>query len=86
MKREILKNLEQSCFTFKKRCIGIQDLKNILWITANNFVAVHEKNFRDFLLCSEAEIDSLEFTLNEDELNSAIDKLLDDVLERIKNC
>ncbi|MES2608308.1 MAG: hypothetical protein V4544_06235 [Pseudomonadota bacterium] len=80
---EIITALKAACDEFKNRRINIDILKSIIWKTSQEIIALEEKPLRDFLMSSEANIDSFQFTMDSSSLYESIDCLIDDIIKEI---
>lgn len=80
---EIITALEAACDEFKNRRINIDILKSIIWKNSQEIIALEEKPLRDFLMSSEANIDSFQFTMDSSSLYESIDCLIDDIIKEI---
>lgn len=80
---ETIISLKSACNEFKNRKIDIEMLKNIIWKTSQEIVALEERSLRDFLMTSEANIDSLQFTMDSSSLYQSIDCVIDNIIQEI---
>ena len=84
MNKNVIAYLILHCNFFKNGRATAEQLKEVIWAVSQEIVSLEEKNLRLFLMKSEAEIDEIQFTLDDDSQNEKINLVVDKILEQIK--
>ena len=58
----------EACESYALGTLGIETLKARVWSASREVVAVEEKELRQLLMRSEAELDSIQFTTDDDKI------------------
>lgn len=63
--------LRDSCEKYKNHEISLNEIKQIIWKSAQIITAIEERTFRNHLIAAEAELDTIQFTCDEDKVFNA---------------
>lgn len=65
---DTIKQLLEACELYTQNVLDIESLKARIWSAGRDIVAVEEKDLRQLLMRSEAELDSIQFTTDDNKI------------------
>ena len=81
--KSTIADLESAISNYRNGVTNLDAFKTSLWKASSEVVSVEEKELRSFLQQAEAELDSLQFTVDDDYLFDATIKVANQIQEFI---
>lgn len=79
----ILKNLLYATKLYKGKEISLENYKQDIWSAVSEIVSLEDKDLRTFLQQAEAELDSIQFTVDDDKLFESTLSVVNKIEQRL---